>query len=101
MEKVLYNTDEHAEIHEFWIDDRRYKGAIILDEGGAMDRSKKSTDHAQGVYKVTATLSAPLSLLQVVPKKGLMLELDKKKYTIVQVKEVVGEVVLTLEMRSG
>lgn len=100
MEKVLYNTDEHAEIHEFWIDDRRYKGAIILDEDGAIDRSKKSTDNVQNIYKEVTTLSAPLSLLQDVPRKGWQVEIDGKKYSIEKVREVVGEVILTMERRA-
>ena len=40
---VFHNTAEHADELEFWIDGTRYKGPVIIDDGGAQDRSRPST----------------------------------------------------------
>ena len=37
---VFHNAREHADVMEFWIDGVRYKGPVIIDDGGAQDRKK-------------------------------------------------------------
>ena len=32
---VFHNAREHADVMEFWIDGVRYKGPVIIDDGGA------------------------------------------------------------------
>lgn len=39
---VFHNAREHADVMEFWIDGVRYKGPVIIDDGGAQDRKKPS-----------------------------------------------------------
>ena len=36
---VFHNSREHADVVEFWIDGIRYKGPVIIDDGGAQDLS--------------------------------------------------------------
>jgi hypothetical protein len=96
--RVFHNTDEHADELEFWIDGTRYKGPVILDDGGAQDRTKPSTDHVEGLVLVDLVMYAPLSLLKKVPKKGLNVEIGDDIYTITKVHPEAGEVVLYMEM---
>lgn len=49
---VFHNAREHADVMEFWIDGVRYKGPVIIDDGGAQDRKKPSTDHVDGLVLV-------------------------------------------------
>ena len=52
MIAVFHNSREHADVVEFWIDGIRYKGPVIIDDGGAQDRKKPSTDHVDGLILV-------------------------------------------------
>lgn len=94
---VFHNSAEHAEILEFWIDGVRYKGPVILDDGGAQDRKKPSTDHVDGLVLVDLVMYAPLSLLKKIPRKGLNVEIGDDVYTITKVHPEVGEVVIYME----
>lgn len=38
---VFHNAREHADVMEFWIDGVRYKGPVIIDDGGAQDRKNR------------------------------------------------------------
>lgn len=41
---VFHNSREHADVVEFWIDGIRYKGPVIIDDGGAQTgRSRPRT----------------------------------------------------------
>jgi len=95
---VFHNSGELADDLEFWIDGIRYKGPVILDDGGAEDRKKPSTDHADGLVLVDLVMYAPLSLLKTVPKRGLNVEIGNDVYTIIKVHPEAGEIVLYLEM---
>lgn len=95
---VFHSSGEHAEQVEFWIDGTRYKGAVILDDGGAQDRKKPSTDHVDGLILVDLVMYAPLSLLKKAPKKGQSVEIGDDVYTITKVHPEAGEIVLYLEM---
>ena len=86
---VFHNAREHADVMEFWIDGVRYKGPVIIDDGGAQDRKKPSTDLV--VY-------VPLSLLKTIPQKGLNMEIGDHIYQITKVHPEAGEIVLYLEM---
>lgn len=66
---VFHNSNEHADVLEFWISGTRYKGPVILDDGGAQDRKKPSTDHVDGLILVDLVMYVPLSLLKRTPKK--------------------------------
>lgn len=98
LDVVFHNSDEHADVVEFWIAGTRYKGAVILDDGGAQDRKKPSTDHADGIFLVDLVMYVPLSLLKKVPKKGQTVEIGDDVFSITKVHPEVGEVVLYLEM---
>lgn len=95
---VFHNSGEHAEQVEFWIGGTRYKGAVILDDGGAQDRKKPSTDHVDGLILVDLVMYAPLSLLKKAPKKGQTVEIGDDVYTITKVHPEAGEIVLYMEM---
>lgn len=95
---VFHNSGEHAEDLEFWINGIRYKGPVILDDGGAQDRKKPSTDHVDGLVLVDLVMYAPLSMLKNVPKKGLNVEIGDDIYEITKVHTEAGEIVLYLEM---
>lgn len=95
---VFHNSNEHAEILEFWIGDTRYKGPVIVDDGGAQDRKKPSSDHVDGLVLVDLVMYVPLSLLKTTPKRGQTVEIDDDVYTISKVHIEVGEVVLYLEV---
>ena len=64
MTAVFHNSREHADVVEFWIDGIRYKGPVIIDDGGAQDRKKPSTDHVDGLILVDLVMYVPLSLLK-------------------------------------
>ncbi|MEA5057768.1 MAG: hypothetical protein VB047_09465 [Anaerotignum propionicum] len=98
MTAVFHNSNEHAEILEFWIGDTRYKGPVIVDDGGAQDRKKPSSDHVDGLVLVDLVMYVPLSLLKTTPKRGQTVEIDDDVYTISKVHIEVGEVVLYLEV---
>ena len=95
---VFHNSGEHADVLEFWIGDTRYKGPVILDDGGAQDRKKPSTDHVDGLILVDLVMYAPISLLKTIPQKGQSLEIGDDVYTITKVHPEAGEIVLYLEM---
>ena len=94
---VFHNSREHADVLEFWISGTRYKGSIIIDDGGAQDRKKPSTDHADGLILFDLVLYVPLSLLKRTPKKGEQVEIDDMIYTIKKVHPEAGDIVLYLE----
>lgn len=95
---VFHNGAEHAEVLEFWIAGTRYIGPVILDDGGAQDRKKPSTDHVDGLVLVDLVMYVPLSLLKTVPQKGFRVEIGDDFYTITKVHPEAGEIVLYLEM---
>ena len=87
---VFHNAREHADVMEFWIDGVRYKGPVIIDDGGAQDRKKPSTDHVDGLVLVDLVVYVPLSLLNM--------EIGDHIYQITKVHPEAGEIVLYLEM---
>ncbi len=95
---VFHNAREHADVMEFWIDGVRYKGPVIIDDGGAQDRKKPSTDHVDGLVLVDLVVYVPLSLLKTLPQKGLNMEIGDHIYQITKVHPEAGEIVLYLEM---
>lgn len=97
---VFFNPEELAEVHQFWIDGTRYKGAIIINDEGVRDRSTSHTDHVTSIYTEILTAHIPLGLIEEAPRKGLTFELDNREYEIIKVRESTGEVVLTLEVSS-
>ena len=94
---VFHNSNEHADVLEFWISGTRYKGPVILDDGGAQDRKKPSTDHVDGLILVDLVMYVPLSLLKRTPKKDETVEIGDDVYTITKVHPEAGEIVLYLE----
>lgn len=60
LETVFHNSAEHADVVEFWIDGTRYKGPVIIDDGGAQDRTKPATDHVDGLVLVDLVMYVPL-----------------------------------------
>lgn len=76
----------------------RYKGPVIIDDGGAQDRKKLSTDHVDGLVLVDLVVYVPLSLLKTIPQKGLNMEIGDHIYQITKVHPEAGEIVLYLEM---
>jgi len=94
---VFHNSNEHADVLEFWISGTRYKGPVILDDGGAQDRKKPSTDHADGLFLVDLVMYVPLTLLKRIPKKDETVEIGDDVYTITKVHPEVGDIVLYLE----
>ena len=94
---VFHNSNEHADDLENWISGTRYKGPVILDDGGAQDRKKPSTDHVDGLILVDLVMYAPLSLLKRTPKKDETVEIGDAVYTITKVHPAAGEIVLYLE----
>ena len=97
LTEVFHNSTEHADIVEFWISGTRYKGPVILDDGGAQDRKKPSTDHVDGLVLVDLVMYVPLSLLKRTPKKGEPVEIGDDLYTITKVHPEAGEIVRYLE----
>lgn len=95
---VFHNSAEHAEVLEFWIAGTQYIGPVILDDGGAQDRKKPSTDHVDGLVLIDLVMYVPLSLLKTTPQKGLNVEIGDDLYTIAKVHTEAGEIVLYLEM---
>jgi len=95
--EVFHNTAEHADELEFWIAGTRYKGPVIIDDGGAQDRSRKEDDHVEGLTVVDLVMYVPLSVIHRIPKRGLNIELEGILYEIKKVHPEAGEVVLYLE----
>ena len=98
LQTVFHNTAEHAEELEFWIDGTRYKGPVIIDDGGAQDRTKPNSDHVDGLTLVDLVVYVPLFILNQIPKRGLNAEINGDLYEIVKVHPEAGEIVLYLEM---
>ena len=71
---------------------------VIIDDGGAQDRKKPSTDHVDGLVLVDLVVYVPLSLLKTIPQKGLNMEIGDHIYQITKVHPEAGEIVLYLEM---
>ena len=94
---VFHNSTEHGDVLEFWISGTRYKGPVILDDGGAQDRKKPSTDHVDGLVLVDLVMYVPLSILNQIPKRGLNAEIDGDLYEIKKVHPEAGDIVLYLE----
>ena len=94
MSTVFHNSNEHSDVLEFWISGTRYKGPVILDDGGAQDRKKPSTDHVDGLILVDLVMYVPLSLLKRTPKKDETVEIGDDVYTITKVHPEAGEIVL-------
>lgn len=94
---VFHNSAELADVVEFWISGTRYKGPVVLDDGGAQDRKKPSTDHVDGLVLIDLVMYAPLSLLKRTPNKGERVEIGDDLYTITKVHPEAGEIVLYLE----
>lgn len=97
MTAVFHNSREHADVVEFWIDGIRYKGPVIIDDGGAQDRKKPSTDHVDGLILVDLVMYVPLSLLKTIPQKDLNVEIRDCLYRITKVHPEAGEIVLYME----
>ena len=97
MTAVFHNSREHADVVEFWIDGIRYKGPVIIDDGGAQDRKKPSTDHVDGLILVDLVMYVPLSLLKTIPQKDLNVEIVDCLYRITKVHPEAGEIVLYME----
>ena len=97
MTAVFHNSREHADVVEFWIDGIRYKGPVIIDDGGAQDRKKPSTDHVDGLILVDLVMYVPLSLLKTIPQKDLNAEIGDCLYRITKVHPEAGEIVLYME----
>ena len=93
---VFHNSNEHADVLEFWISGTRYKGPVILDDGGAQDRKKPSTDHVDGLILVDLVMYVPLSLLKRTPKKDETVEIGDDVYTITKAHPGAAEIVLYL-----
>ena len=97
MTAVFHNSRDHADGVEFWIDGIRYKGPVIIDDGGAQDRKKPSTDHVDGLILVDLVMYVPLSLLKTIPQKDLNVEIGDCLYRITKVHPEAGEIVLYME----
>ena len=101
---VFHNAREHADVMEFWIvinilfAENLLKDSIIIDDGGAQDRKKPSTDHVDGLVLVDLVVYVPLSMLKTIPQKGLNMEIGDHIYQITKVHPEAGEIVLYLEM---
>lgn len=97
LTEVFHNSAEHADVVEFWISDTRYKGPVIMDDGGAQDRKKPSTDHVDGLVLIDLVMYVPLSILKRAPNKGERVEIGDDLYRIIKVHPEAGEIVLYLE----
>ena len=95
---VFHNAREHADVMEFWIDGVRYKGPVIIDDGGAQDRKKPSTDHVDGLVLVVLVVYVPLSMLKTIPQKVLNMEIADHIYPTTKAHPEAGDIVLYLEM---
>ena len=98
LARVFHNSAEHADVIEFWISGTRYKGPVILDDGGAQDRKMPSTtDHVDGLVLIDLVMYVPLHILNRAPKKGERVEIGDSLYRISKVHPEAGEIVLYLE----
>lgn len=97
LTNVFHNSMEHADMLTFWIDGIRYQGPVILDSAQVQDRSKRYTDHVEGLNQIDLVMYVPLSVLKKVPGKGHIAEVGGDAYTIDSVREEAGEIVLELE----
>ena len=69
---VFLNTQDFAEDHDIRYDGVTYNGVpCVLTKLKEKDRSTSMSDHAQGIYLVTATLHCHLDDIGgIVPEKG-------------------------------
>lgn len=93
---VFYNSMEFAEILTFYIDKEQYKGPVVREEGSVKNRTKSEADNITSLDMSEITAYIPLAVLGKVPRKGVDVQFDKKLYTISEVLEDMGQVILTL-----
>ncbi len=97
LKTVFHNPKEHADVLEFWINDTRYKTAVIIEDSKLNERKKPSSDHADGLTLVALVMYVPLEAISEVPKKDFTLEMQGESYNIAKVVTEAGEIVLYLE----
>lgn len=105
---VFLNAAEFAETHNVRYDGEIYEEiSVVMVQLKESDRTVVSTDHSEGIYKVSAKVYIAQSDMDgVFPEKGRSIEIDNgeavgkafyDKYTIVTSSIEMGMIVLELE----
>lgn len=95
---VFHNAKEHADMTRVRYNGKDYEIPIIIDHAGARDRTKPSSDHADGIFIADLTVYISSYDLDIVPRKETQIEIGYDLYNIVKVGCDAGEIVLDLEV---
>ena len=97
LKTVFHNTEEFADIMAFKYGRKIYKIPAVLDFTGVSERSRKSNDHADGIFPADATLYIQQADLNFIPRNGKNISVDKYDFTIKKVNVEMGEIILYLQ----
>lgn len=95
--RVFHNSREFAEIRKIEYEGNEYKIPVVLDYEAAKSRNKGASDHVEGIYLIDLTVYIDLDDINKLPRRGDPIEIDGELYTIANVENWHGEVVLNLE----
>ncbi|GHU42212.1 hypothetical protein FACS1894111_05760 [Clostridia bacterium] len=99
IKAVFHNTDEHADKITVGYNGKTYPNIpIVIDHEGARERTKPSSDHADGVFVADLTVYLSFYDLKIVPRKETEIVIDETAYNIMRVSFDEGEITLDLEM---
>ena len=98
IKTVFHNPDEHADMTRVRYNGADYEIPVIFDYDVAKERSRLSSDHADGVFLDTFNVFISQYDLDIVPRKETNIEVGGETYNIVKVSCDAGEIRLELEM---
>lgn len=97
LKTVFHNADEHADKLKVEYNGKKYNIPIVIDHEGARDRTKLSSDHADGIFIADLTVYISFYDLKIVPRKESKIVIDGSTYKIMRVGYDEGEITLDLE----
>lgn len=98
LKNVFHNAGEFADKIQVEYNGKKYNIPVVIDHEGARDRTKPSSDHADGVFIVDLTAYISFCDLKIMPRKETKIVIDETEFNIVRVGYDEGEITLDLEL---
>jgi hypothetical protein len=98
LKAVFHNSEEHADMTAVEYNGKNYNIPVVTDHEGAKDRTKPSSDHADGIFIADLTVYISFYDLKIVPRKATEITLDGTFYCIARAGFDGGEITLDLEL---
>lgn len=98
LKNTFHNTKEFAQESSVYYDGESLNGVPVIITGISKDRKKSASDHETGLFvnEVKAFINAADMTIQ--PRKNHNIDINNVEYSIIDVKEDMGQYVLTLEV---